>query len=93
MTVRLLPEAIDDIDAAYAWLFERAPSAAERMRRDIGRALALLDGLELGRVATLTDGREVRRWPIGTMVIYYRRRGDVLEVLRVFDARRAPIEG
>jgi plasmid stabilization system protein ParE len=92
MTVRLLPEAIDDIDTAYAWLFERAPSAAERMRADVLRALVMLDESELGRSVTLSDGREARRWPVGTMVIYYRRRGDVLEVLRVFDARRAPIE-
>lgn len=92
MTVRLLPEAVDDIDAAYAWLFERAPSAAERMRSEVTRALGLLEASEQGRVATLTDGREARRWPVGTMVIYYRRRGDALEVLRVLDARREPIE-
>ncbi len=92
MTVRLLPEAIDDIDATYTWLFERSPSAADRLRADVTRALGLLEGLELGRAAMLTDGREARRWPVGTLVIYYRRKGDVLEVLRVFDARREPIE-
>jgi plasmid stabilization system protein ParE len=92
MTVRLLPEAIDDIDAAYTWLFERAPPSAERMRSELTRALGLLEASELGRVAMLTDGRSARRWPVGSLVIYYRRRGDVLEVLRVFDARREPIE-
>jgi plasmid stabilization system protein ParE len=92
MTVRLLPEAIDDIEAAYTWLFERSPSAAERMRNEVTRALELLEALDLGRVARLSDGREARRWPMGTMIIYYRRRGEVLEVLRVFDARREPIE-
>lgn len=60
--------------------------------RRLTRALGLLGGLELGRAAMLTDGREARRWPVGTLVIYYRRKGDVLEVLRVFDARREPIE-
>jgi plasmid stabilization system protein ParE len=92
MTVRLLPDAVDDVDAAYAWLFERSPAAAERMRAELTRAFGYLDGAELGRAATLTDGRAARRWPVGTLVIYYRRRGDVLEVLRVFDARREPIE-
>jgi plasmid stabilization system protein ParE len=92
MTVRLLPEAIDDIEAAYTWLFERSPLAAERMRDKVTRALELLEALELGRVARLSDGREARRWTVGTMIIYYRRRGEVLEVLRVFDARREPIE-
>jgi plasmid stabilization system protein ParE len=62
------------------------------MRSELTRALGLLEASELGRVAMLTDGRSARRWPVGSLVIYYRRRGDVLEVLRVFDARREPIE-
>jgi plasmid stabilization system protein ParE len=92
MTVRWLPEAEEDVVALGDWLSERNPRAAVAVVDRIDGVLALLDdGLE-GSFARLTDGREVRRWPVGTMVIYYRRRGDVLEVLRVFDARREPIE-
>ncbi|MBL8678468.1 MAG: type II toxin-antitoxin system RelE/ParE family toxin [Myxococcales bacterium] len=92
MTVRWLPEAEEDAVAVGDWLSERNPRAALAVLEHIDRVLALLDdGLE-GSIARLTDGRAARRWPVGTLVIYDRRRGDVLEVLRVFDARREPIE-
>lgn len=92
MTIKWLPEAERDLFELGAWLSERSPRAALSMAARINGVLVLLnDGLE-GRSATLTDGREVRRWPVDSLVIYYRRKGEVLEVLRVFDARRAPIE-
>jgi plasmid stabilization system protein ParE len=92
VSIQWLPEAESDLFAVAEWLSERSPRAALALSDRIDEVLSLLrDGLE-GRTATLTDGREARRWPVGTLVIYYRRRGDVLEVLRVFDARREPIE-
>lgn len=59
----------------------------------MGERVAILSsgGLE-GREVAIDGGVTARRWPVETLVIYDRRKGDVLEVLRVFDARREPIE-
>ncbi len=92
MTIRLSSEADEDLAALYAWLDERNPSAAERQRAAIMDAFAALEANELGSEVTLSDDRRVRRWPVRTLVIYYIREGATVLVLRVYDARRSPIE-
>lgn len=93
MTVRFAPAAQREFAASIAWLTERNPDAAQELQDRVMDTVSALDAREYdGREVTITGVGAARRWPVGSLVIYYRRRGDVLEVLRVFDARRAPIE-
>lgn len=93
MTVYWDPTARSEQRAAVAWLAERNPVAALDLVKALDRVVTSLVAREFeGREVVIDGQRTVRRWPVGTLVIYYRRRGDVLEVLRVFDARREPIE-
>lgn len=45
-----------------------------------------------GREVVLRDGRRVRTWPVPPHRIYYRRQGDLFEVVRVYHQARRPIE-
>ncbi|MBL8678470.1 MAG: type II toxin-antitoxin system RelE/ParE family toxin [Myxococcales bacterium] len=93
MTVRFTALARREFSASIEWLVERNPDAAQSLR---DRLLAVVTSLEArefeGREVTIARGVTVHRWPVGTLVIYYRRKGDALLVLRVFEARREPIE-
>lgn len=93
MTVRFAAVAEREYLAALEWLRDRNPSAAQRLQDNVVSIVTALAAREFeGREVVIDGGRAVRRWPAGSLVIYYRRRGEVLEVLRVFDARREPIE-
>lgn len=93
MTVLWDAKALQEQRDAIAWLAERSPTAARSLADELDRIIRSLAAGEFeGREVSIASGATARRWPVGTMVIYYRRRGDVLEVLRVFDARREPIE-
>lgn len=93
MIVEWSDQAIEDLDGAASWIERRNPRAARELIDAIGDTVTSLAAREFeGREVVIDDGRAVRRWPAGSLVIYYRRRGDVLELLRVFDARREPIE-
>jgi plasmid stabilization system protein ParE len=92
MTIQFSAEADEDLAALYDWLEQRSPIAAEQHRVAIMSALAALDANELGSEATLSDERRVRRWPVRTLVIYDIRDGETVLVLRIYDARRVPIE-
>jgi plasmid stabilization system protein ParE len=93
MTFRFAPAAEREYLAALEWLRDRNPTAAQGLHDSVVSIVTALAAREFeGREVVIESGRSARRWPVGSLVIYYRRRGDVLEVLRVFDARRAPIE-
>jgi plasmid stabilization system protein ParE len=93
MSFRFTAIAQREFSASIQWLTERNPDAAQSLQDRVIETVSALDAREYeGREVIIARGAKARRWPVGSLVIYYQRRGDVLEVLRVFDARREPIE-
>jgi hypothetical protein len=59
------------------------------------RAFALFRKLDdenfEGPTSVLSDGREVRSWPLPPFRVFYLRRGAELVILRVYHQRRRPL--
>jgi plasmid stabilization system protein ParE len=86
-------KAARDIQQAHAYAARDKPEAADRLVSrilDVTRLLAL--GVVDGPQVRLRDGRAVFSWPVSPYRIYYRRRGQVFEVVRVYHQARRPIE-
>ncbi|MFO0557488.1 MAG: type II toxin-antitoxin system RelE/ParE family toxin [Polyangiales bacterium] len=72
MIVEWSEQAIEDLEGAAAWLEERNPRAARNLIEAVGeRVSTIAAGGVDGRAVAIGEGVEVRRWPVGTMVIYY----------------------
>lgn len=91
-TIIISPEAELDFDRFLASLEERSKRAAARSRGQVERMLRLLAADLEGREVPLLDGRRVRRWVVGGVVVYYVRTAGTLEVVRIHPAKAAPIE-
>lgn len=93
MSVRYSAIAQRELAASITYLSKRNPTAAFALARSVIAIVSSLDAREFeGREVILGRRLRARRWPVESLVIYYRRKGDVLEVLRVYDGRRASIE-
>ena len=92
MTIRFSKETAEDLAAATEYLADRNPRAAVELVADILELVARLDeGIFDGPEQKLRRGILVRSWPLPPYRIYYRRRGGVLEVMRVYHQARRPI--
>ncbi len=87
------PRARRDLDEAYGWIARDNPRAPART---IERLFDVMDRLEsrelIGLRVRITDDQLVRRWSVPLYRIYYRERGDQIEVVRVYRQARRPIE-
>ncbi len=89
MRLRILPEAVEDIDAAYAWYLAAPPAIRVRLRDEIDAAFARI--LENPAQFQKIDG-EFRRvllasFPLG---VFYRMLPDEAIVVMVFPLRDDP---
>ena len=91
MRVRWLRRALNDLDAAEAWIARDNPGAASEIVLIIVKTVGLLKAQPgLGRPGRLPGTRELVV-PETMFIVPYRVREDVVEVLRVYhSARRWP---
>ncbi len=93
MSVRFAPQAANDFRAAVEYLTQRNPAAAVALA---DRLFAVIDQLAAGDFdgpeRTLTTGERVRSFAVPPVRLYYRREGDALWILRIYDQRQEPIE-
>jgi toxin ParE1/3/4 len=90
MRVRYTVRARADLETIYAYLDERAPSAARSVKAAIERRIAILADFPL--MAPTTDEPGIReltlvRYPYK---IYYELEGDEVWIVHIRDARRRP---
>lgn len=92
MNVRVSRRAAEDLAAATNYLAERNPRAAAALVEDV---MTLSERLAQrafeGPEQRLRSGLLVRSWPLPPYRLYYRRRGDSVEILRVYHQARRPI--
>lgn len=92
--VEFSPEALAELEELTAYIADRNPDAAERVRADILSAatrLALPAPRVDGPAAMLRAGAPCRRTFVHPVMIYYRRAPGVVQVLRVYHHAREPI--
>ncbi|MGZ6031804.1 MAG: type II toxin-antitoxin system RelE/ParE family toxin [Isosphaeraceae bacterium] len=82
------PRAQADLEAILDELESKSPPAAERFAARVDRKC-----LALGRNPELARARDefllgLRSTPVGKYVLFYRLRGEVVEVLRILHGRR-----
>ncbi|MCB9745786.1 MAG: type II toxin-antitoxin system RelE/ParE family toxin [Alphaproteobacteria bacterium] len=86
------PSALADLEDAWEWTAQRDVQAA---RDVVGRLLRAVEKLARapldGPPCVLTNGEEVRRWPVGRYTVFYQRRAEGFYVVRVYHQRRRPI--
>lgn len=93
MTIVVAPKARDDLKEAYEYIQRDNPEAADRVLSRMVEVIGLLaSGLVEGKEMVLRDGRRVRTWPVPPYRIYYRKRGEVFQIVRVYHQARRPIE-
>jgi toxin ParE1/3/4 len=92
LNVRVSRRAAEDLAAATNYLAERNPRAAAALVEDV---MTLSEQLAQrafeGPEQRLRSGLLVRSWPLPPYRLYYRRRDDSLEILRVYHQARRPI--
>ena len=92
MKVRLDPRAVGDLDEIRAYLVERSPGGAERVRRHIAETLERLGDFPfLGRQ---TDEPGVRVLPLTRYpyLIFYAVLDETVAVLHVRHGAREPLD-
>lgn len=89
--VRIKPRAQRELERAAAWWAENRPAAPGAVRKDVEAALALLaQEPGIGTKVETPRPQVVRRLylPRVKYFVYYRVRGDVLEVVAFWHASR-----
>lgn len=93
MNVIVSPKAERDLKEAFEYIAQDSPAAANRLLVRFEEIMEMLaSGLVRGSEVTLKDGRRVEAWSMPPYRIYFRRREDALEVLRVYHQAQRPIE-
>ncbi|MBI3621172.1 MAG: type II toxin-antitoxin system RelE/ParE family toxin [Nitrospirae bacterium] len=93
MTILVAPAAREDLAQAYRYIARENVAAADRVFGRIIEVIGLLaSGRIEGRPVSLRDGRSVMTWPVPPYRIYYRKRTDAFEIIRVYHQARRPIE-
>jgi plasmid stabilization system protein ParE len=86
------PQARQDVRAALAYLDERSPIAAERLRAGLVTLVQALErGAFDGPTERLKSGDKVQSWPLPPLRIYYQRQGELLYIMRVYHQAQRPI--
>ena len=88
MTTRVVysRRAAAEVEEIDAFLAERSSAAAERFRQSLERAEQQLEQFPNSGAPGIRAG--TRRLIVGNYIVSYRRRGDVIEIFAVRDARR-----
>jgi toxin ParE1/3/4 len=87
------PQARRDLEQAHAWIARDNPRAADRTLDRLFEAMERLEAGELtGPRVRIVGSVLARRWSVPPYRIYYRERGDEIEILRVHHQARHPIE-
>ena len=93
MTIVVSPQACEDLRKAYDYIRKDNPNAAARVLAHIVEVIGMLvSEAGTGRDVLLRDGRRVKTWPVPPYRIYYRVKGQELQVIRVYHQARHPIE-
>jgi toxin ParE1/3/4 len=93
MTIVVAPQAREDLRETYDYIAKDNPNAASRVLAHIVEVIGMLASESVtGREVRLKDGRRVKTWPVPPYRIYYRVRGQELQVIRVYHQARRPIE-
>ncbi|MEK6632533.1 MAG: type II toxin-antitoxin system RelE/ParE family toxin [Nitrospirota bacterium] len=93
MRIVVAPQAAEDLREAYEFISKDNPNAAGRVLAHIVELIGMLASESvMGRDVRLKDGRRVKTWPVPPYRIYYRVRGQELDVIRVYHQARRPIE-
>ena len=93
MTIVVAPQAREDLREAYDYICKDNPNAAARVLAHIVEVIGMLVSEAVtGRDVLLRDGRRVKTWPVPPYRIYYRVKGQELQVIRVYHQARRPIE-
>ncbi len=90
MKHRYTPRALADREAIFAYLHRRSPAGAAQVMAQLGNAIDRLSTEPLGGTPTDIDGVRVifiRRYPYR---LFYRVRGDGLEILHIRHTSRQP---
>jgi toxin ParE1/3/4 len=89
-----LPLALQDLVSIRLWYGEAAgePTANAVIQNIVRSAGGLRDNPARGRPSQSTDGIHELVVPRSPYVLPYRVVADRIEILRVFDGRRAPLE-
>lgn len=88
-TVRVHPEARDELERAFEWYLERSRTAAESFLAEFDRGLAVLAATPSVWPEFESGARRyvLRRYPFS---IVYRFADDLIEVIAVAHQRRRP---
>ncbi len=92
--VEFSPEAVAELDGLVAYIAERNPNAAERVRANIMQAVATLAATTPrteGREVILDSGEKCRRWFVSPVLLLYQRAPGVLAAVHVWHHAREPI--
>ena len=91
-TFRVAELARRELREQIVWLEERHPPAAAALVGRVEQAIELLaSGRVEGRQVVLTTGREVRRWRVAPLLLFYVRDRNVMTVLRIRHEAQRPI--
>jgi plasmid stabilization system protein ParE len=91
LEIRLSRQAAAQIEAAAAWWLKNRPAAPGAIRTDLEEILSLLaEHPGIGTPATKSRIKGLRRIYLSRIryYVYYRERGDILEVLAFWHASR-----
>jgi plasmid stabilization system protein ParE len=90
--IRFAKQAARDIDGATAFWLKRRPDVPLSLVDDV---MALAERLARGEFdgpeVRLKTGLVVRSWPLPPYRLYYRRRDDALEIMRIYHQARRPM--
>jgi toxin ParE1/3/4 len=94
MRIVWLPLALQDLVAIRLWYgpVAGAKTANALIRKIVGSARLLIDNPACGRASESTDGILELVVPRSPYVLPYRVVADRIEILRVFDGRREPLD-
>jgi len=91
MQLRFTRQALADLDELKAWLGPRSPKGHRSVAAALSRCIRKLgDHPDAGRLTAMPDIRELVEPRYGFVIPYTLRR-DVIWILRIYSARRYPL--
>ena len=91
MELRFSRQALADLDDLKQWLGPRSPQGHRSVAAALSRCIRkLTDHLDAGRPTAMPDIRELIEPRYG-FIIPYTQRGGIIWILRVYSARRYPL--